>query len=527
MNIYFDRDNMYKFNIIEKASKQARKLNNEYIGTEHIILAMLDNKDSYVKKSMNFKNVNYNKYINKLKKMQLKDKPRKGILNKLKKLDNIMYNREVYDIFNLILYSIGKEVKNEFNELSQNTIKNEVENIIQNIDDSIIFTYLLKDNNNCGVDLLTSLVQKHHMSELYNMNLQYSKVACEVRNTFINLVNEYTYRNQEVSFNANPYRFKINEKALDKFPNKYLANALMGNRDNNMNKKDIIDKYCTNLNDYVKTDRYDGVMFRDRETQSVIESLMCRRMKNVILTGKAGVGKTAIVQNVAERINEKEVPKRLSNKQIYSLDINCLLAGTTLRGQFEERLQEILKIFSNDENKIMFIDEIHMIKGTGKDVDAPSDMSNIMKQYLSNGDLQVIGATTNDEYKKYISGDKALTRRFRTIEVTQLSKTNVIEILYDIKSNYQEYHDVKVSNDVLDLIVDVSDDFVYSKNNEKCSLDLCIDILDEYCVKKSIEIDNDIRNSDEDILSEIFLNKGMKFEQQERNIDDNEICIEE
>ena len=215
---------------------------------------------------------------------------------------------------------------------------------------------------------------------------------------------------------------------------------------------------------------------RDKEIERIIEILLRKNKCNPILLGDAGVGKTAIVEELARRINTKEVPIKLHNKRLFSISMANLVSGTKYRGEFEDKLLKIIKEIENCKNVILFIDEIHTLVGAGG-AEGAIDASNILKPALARGDINVIGATTIEEYKKYIESDKALVRRFQNVYIKEPSKDETIGILTGIKESYEKFHNVILDNNVLEYIVQLSIKYSFNMKNP----DRAIDILDEVC----------------------------------------------
>ena len=258
-----------------------------------------------------------------------------------------------------------------------------------------------------------------------------------------------------------------------------------------LHKKLLVEEFAINLNKKVVDNEIDPVIGRDDEIKSLIE-ILCRRGKNnPLLIGEAGVGKTAIVEELARRIINDKVPKALKGKTILSLAMANLVAGTKYRGEFEDRVSKILKELEENDDIIVFIDEIHTIVGAGG-AEGAIDASNIIKPALARGKIQLIGATTTYEYHTFIEKDKALNRRFQLIMIDEPSVNKTKEILKKLKSLYEAYHFVSISDDIIDLIVELSDTYIYNYYQP----DKAIDILDEVCTKASLlEGKNDIELS--------------------------------
>ena len=275
-----------------------------------------------------------------------------------------------------------------------------------------------------------------------------------------------------------------------------IYNAIYGDIKSNkkiLHRKLLVEEFGVNLNKRVTSNEIDPVIGRDEEIKTLIE-ILCRRGKNnPLLIGEAGVGKTAIVEELARRIVNDNVPKALKGKTIISLAMANLVAGTKYRGEFEERVSKILKELEDNDDIIIFIDEIHTIVGAGG-AEGAIDASNIVKPALARGKIQLIGATTTYEYHTFIEKDKALNRRFQIIMIEEPTKTKTKEILKKLKPLYEAYHFVSISDDIIDLIVELSDTYIY----EYYQPDKSIDILDEVCTKASL-----LENKNDTVLLEI------------------------
>ena len=241
-------------------------------------------------------------------------------------------------------------------------------------------------------------------------------------------------------------------------------------------KYKFLDTYCENLTQRAREGKTDHIIGRDREIYRTIQ-ILCRRQKNnPCLIGEAGVGKTAIAEGIAQRIAEGKVPARLQDKEIYLLDLTALVAGTQFRGQFEQRVKGLLAEVRSAGNVILFIDEIHNIVGAG-DSDGAMNAANIMKPALSRGQMQVIGATTFTEYRKYIEKDSALERRFQPVKVEEPSLNDTIEVLKGVKIYYEKHHCVRVPDALVATVVQLSERYI----TDRFLPDKAIDLLDESC----------------------------------------------
>ncbi len=243
-------------------------------------------------------------------------------------------------------------------------------------------------------------------------------------------------------------------------------------------KKRFIDTYGTNLTQKARNHELDTVVGRDKEIQRVIQILNRRSKNNPCLIGEPGVGKTAIAQGLAIKIANQQVPPKLLNKEVYLLDMTSVVAGTQFRGQFEGRMKAIIDECRNSKNIILVIDEIHNIIGAG-DAENAMNAANILKPSLANGEVQVIGTTTLKEYRKHIEKDSALERRFQPVLVEEPTVDDTISILRGIKKYYEEYHKVRISDDVITQTVKMSERYIH----DRFLPDKAIDILDEACSK--------------------------------------------
>lgn len=251
------------------------------------------------------------------------------------------------------------------------------------------------------------------------------------------------------------------------------------------NKKNLlVDEYGLNLNNEVIANNIDPVIGRENEVQRVIE-ILCRRTKNnPLLIGDAGVGKTAVIEEIARKIVDGEVPNKLLNKRVVSVSMASLVSGTKYRGEFEERVTKLLNEIEEVNDVIVFIDEIHTLVGAGG-AEGAIDASNILKPALARGKINVIGATTTEEYKKFIENDKALSRRFQTVIIDEPNNEKVTDILMKLKPIYEKYHKVVIDDEIIKLIVKLSDKYLYNRKNP----DKAIDVLDEVCAKVAIKED--------------------------------------
>lgn len=264
--------------------------------------------------------------------------------------------------------------------------------------------------------------------------------------------------------------------------------SLINNKSKKKNKKLLIDELGIDLTLKALNNELDPVIGRDSEINRTLEILSRRTKNNPLLIGEAGVGKTAIVEELSRLIALGDVPMHLRNKRIISLDMATTVAGTKYRGEFEERVKKILKEIEDNDDIILFIDEIHTLVGAGG-AEGAIDASNIFKPALARGKLRCIGATTTVEYKKFIEQDGALERRFQTVHVEKPSKKTVKEILMKLKDIYEGYHFVQIDEEMIDMIINLSDKYIYDRNEP----DRSIDLLDEVCAKVSIKENKEMK----------------------------------
>lgn len=241
------------------------------------------------------------------------------------------------------------------------------------------------------------------------------------------------------------------------------------------NKKSALDEYCMNLNDYAKSGRKDPLVGREDVLEKMIQTLSRRQKNNPLIIGDSGVGKTAIVEGLAEKINLGQVPESLKDKTIYSVDMGSLLAGAKYRGDFEGRLKNIFKEAQNNSKVILFIDEIHNIVGAGSTSGSSMDAANLLKPILTRGEISVIGATTFQEYRQHFEKDRGLNRRFQRIDIQEPTPEDCLKILISLKKQYEDFHQVSYSDKAIKACVDLSVKYLTQAKLP----DKAIDLLDE------------------------------------------------
>lgn len=288
---------------------------------------------------------------------------------------------------------------------------------------------------------------------------------------------------------------KLNVFNENKAPKK--DNNTKDNKQKNNSATPLLDKYGRDLNILAQEEKIDPVIGRSREIERVIQILSRRTKNNPILIGEPGVGKTAVTEGLAQRLINGNIPKVLASKRIISLNMASLVAGTKYRGDFEDRLKKIIDEIIENKNIILFIDEMHTLVGTGA-AEGSIDAANILKPALSRGEIQVIGATTLKEYKKYIEKDSALERRFQTIMVNEPSAKDAISILKGIRNKYEEFHCAKITDEAIKAAVKISQRYI----TDRFLPDKAIDLMDEAAAKvrlKTVNIPTNISQLEQKI----------------------------
>lgn len=400
--------------VLIRAYKIANDNNNEYITPEHLVLSALEEevfKDAITKLNGNVK--------------ELKEDLINYIDNNIDKVEN-KEPEESYGIKNVLILATQQAAFSERNMVALEHIMA----AIYTLKDSYA-VYFLQRQGIEKQDLLYEL--SHNQVEKENISKDAIKII---------KINPLEYKNMNTNINTDT--------------NKTLS------------------KYCTELTNSLDIDEY-SLIGREDIINRTIQILSRKTKNNPVHVGEPGVGKTAITMGLVKLIKEGKVPNKLKNAKVFSLDIGSILAGTKYRGDFEERIKQILDEISKFKNPIVYIDEIHNIVGAGALNGSSLDGGNLIKGYLLEGKIKFIGATTYDDYKKYFEKDKALIRRFQIIEVKETSIEETIEILKGIKESFEKYHNVKYNDDALEEAVKLSARYI----NDKFLPDKAIDIMDE------------------------------------------------
>ena len=381
--------------VIKGAKDEMLKLKHSYIGSEHLLLSLMKNKNNVSTRLKKY-NINY---------LDIKKE-----IASLVNTNNIEDAGYIYTPVMLNILETAEEISKEYNTMI-------------NVD--ILFLSLLEESEGIAIRILL----KHEID-------------------------------------------------LDKLYQEFIIKHSRKNK----KKKLYIDEIGENLTYKASLGEFDPVVGRDNELNRLMEILARRTKNNPLLIGEAGVGKTAIVEELSRRIVEGNVPTKLMNKKIINLDMSSLVAGTKYRGEFEDKINKIIKEIESQDDIILFIDEIHTLVGAGG-AEGAIDAANIFKPALARNKLHCIGATTTSEYKKYIEEDKALNRRFQTILLKEPTKEVVTDIIYKLKPIYEKYHHVILNQEIIDLIITLSDKYIKNRMNP----DKTIDILDEVCAHSNLK----------------------------------------
>ena len=395
--------------ILSLSKKEMSELKHPYVGSEHLLLAIL-------------------KYDNTVS-LRLKDY-------------NVTYDNFKNEIINII--GIGSKASEWFlytpllKRVMENAIIDSKENNHGEVTIEHLFSSLLEEGEGVAIRILLSM-------------------------------------NVDINALYNEFAYKISNSSKKK-----------------KNKKLLLEELGTDLTKKAINNELDPVIGREKEIQRVLEILSRKTKNNPLLIGEPGVGKTAIVEELSRRIALGDVPIALKNKRIISLDMATTVAGTKYRGEFEDRVRKILKEIEDNDNIILFIDEIHTLVGAGG-AEGAIDASNIFKPALARNKLRLIGATTTLEYKKYIEEDGALERRFQKVNIEIPDKDEVKNILTKIKATYEDFHHVMVGDEIINSILDLSSKYIHDRNEP----DKSIDILDEVCAKVSLKESKELKKYNE------------------------------
>lgn len=408
--------------VLKNAKIEMQKLKHPFVGTEHLMLSILSNKDLELTKKLNDYNIFYDNFKEEL-------------------LNIIGYGNSLNSYF---IYTPL------FKRIIENAILDTREEGRESVNINDLFLSLLDEGEGVAIRILNNLE-----IDIDDMYLE-----------FLNKDDNSKYKS---------------------------------------NKKLLINEFATDLVKLASENKIDPVIGRDKEINRMIEILLRRTKNNPLLIGEAGVGKTAVVEGLALKISNKSVPNQLLNKKIMSLSLASLVAGTKYRGEFEEKVNKIIKELENNPDIILFIDEVHSLVGAGG-AEGAIDASNIFKPALARGKLKLIGATTIIEYKNSIEKDKALARRFQTILIKEPSKEETKEILLKLKPIYEKFHQVIIKDQAIDTIINLCDKYILNRKNP----DKSIDILDEVCILRKLKKDKNTKKQEN-------MEQELEFIKQEKN----------
>lgn len=344
------------------------------------------------------------------------------------------------------------------------------------------YTQKASRNKKAEINLPLSIAVKKVLKKSASIASQYSHKYIGTEHVLYSLIDFKDERIDQILQSAHIDKKQIKKTLLDlfrdtvSFPDPMSTFGIASNKNQDIKRlqKSILSYFCTNLTDLAKKNKIEPVIGREQETSRLIHILNRKTKNNPILIGEPGVGKTAIVQGLALRIVKGEIPESLRNKEVLSLDIGSVIAGTMLRGDLEARLKEIVEEIKQIKNLILFIDEIHNIVGAGS-VNGAMDTANLLKPALSQGDIQCIGATTLEEYHRFIERDRALERRFQPILIKELTEEQSIKVIKGLKPIYEHYHRVVIPDQSITAAVTLSSRYI----NDRYLPDKAIDVIDE------------------------------------------------
>lgn len=396
---------------------------------------------------------------------------------------------------------------------------------------AVVFISSMPDNKNRGLCLACAQEENIPQISEYLNNLGVSKEEIEnISDQMMNMLDGDSFEMGGSGiipdFMSNMFGFNGNKPQAESTGSKEQSDSKPEKKGLFNNKREkkpkelkFLGNYCTNLSQKAENGELDNIIGRDKEISRVIQIMSRRTKNNPCLIGEPGVGKTAIAEGIAQRINNGDVPFNLTDKKVYLLDLTALVAGTQFRGQFESRVKGLIDEVKREGNIILFIDEVHNLVGAG-DSEGSMNAANILKPALSRGEIQVIGATTFSEYRKYIEKDSALERRFQPVTVAEPTVEETVDVLLGIKKYYENYHKVHISDYLIRVCAVLSERYI----TDRFLPDKAIDLLDEGCARACIR-SKEIAEYDK-LKKEISVLEGMEKSITEQNEPDYQALAE-
>ncbi len=545
---------------LEKAKEIARQRNSSKVDTDHLLLALLSDESSPLSKYIEKRGIPREEFIRKVREYldHLEEQIKKAVDQEAKHLIDLRSKiMQIKSDIGNIQYELNKikkakaELEREIErariygdiwsaerlrmELRQlEAIESNYRRQIESVERSLLSVFDKKDvedfiNNRLSIDgLIRRAVEKSSLAEqAKEIGISKERITDLIGERVFGKKPAFDYSENLIKVMENAQEKAVSEgesqvlpshisasliEAKDTVGGKLINQALGGEKgmkdvtqELKEEEKSPLERFGVNLTQMAREGKLDPVLGRDKEINQVIEVLLRRTKNNPVLVGDPGVGKTAIVEGLAQRIVAKEVPPELQDKEIIGIDMGSLLAGSKYRGEFEERLKSLLDEVKQKENTILFIDEIHTVVGAGK-AEGAVDAANMMKPALARGEIRVIGATTVDEYRKYIEKDPALERRFQPIYVDEPTEEDTIEILKGLRNKLEQHHKVKISDEAIEAAVKLTKRYVTFRKLP----DKAIDALDQASAKKKLsiispspevqEIERKIKNLEEEIM---------------------------
>ena len=441
--MYTDRLTQSAKNVLDNALNIARNYGHTYVGSEHLLLGMLTEKNCGAFKILENRGIMYENIKTKV----------------------------------ISIYGIGEKAQTSAAERTPR---------FKRIIESSVYESQSMGHNYIGTEhILMALILESDCAAIKILIGEGANIDL-IQNDIFNY-----FSSQDYPFSAKPLISDSNSNGLNTqspfFSFNNAANSSSNpNNLSNLNKKNInntpvLNQYGKDLTSAAEHGKLDPIIGRDIEMERVVQILSRRTKNNPCLIGEPGVGKTAVIEGLAQRIYERNIPDTLSGKRVVTLDLSGMIAGAKYRGEFEERLKNVMEEIKKNTNVIIFIDEIHTIIGAGA-AEGAIDAANILKPALSRGEIQVIGATTTNEYRKYIEKDAALERRFQSVMVGEPSEEETVEILKGLRDRYEAHHKVKISDEAIKAAVNLSKRYI----NDRFLPDKAIDLIDEAASKARI-----------------------------------------